>query len=197
MKWVGLTGCMGCGKSTVAKILKENFGYPVISADEVALKILKTDLELHQFIEHDLGIEFDSNYDSYRSKISAKIFGNSELLKKYEEYFHPKVKLEVNKIKTKLAESSSMAFYDVPLLFEKNMQADFAAIVGVFADKENQINRLKERNQWTESQIENRLKHHMSNTEKIKMCDLVIYNDSTEEDLKLQIQDILVKLNSH
>lgn len=197
MKWIGLTGCMGCGKSTVARIIKEDYGAPVISADEVALDILKNDHDLHEFIHKEFQIENDLDFSAYRSKISAKVFADKLALKKYEDFFHPKVKSEVKKIKESLSDKYSFAIYDVPLLFEKNMQSDFAAIIGVFADQDIQFRRLKERNQWSDQQIADRLNHQISNKIKIDQCDFVIFNNSTLENLKVQIATIISNFITH
>ncbi len=197
MKWIGLTGCMGCGKSTVAQILRQDHDLEVISADDVALEILKTDQELQDYISKNLNVGFDPDFSLYRSKISAKVFGNPEALKKYEQIFHPKVKQYVAGLKEKLSKNQDLAFYDIPLLFEKNMQSDFSAIIGVFADHDVQMARLKERNQWTDDQIAERLKHQIPNKTKIDQCDFIIFNNSSLDSLKTQIIDILAKLVSH
>lgn len=197
MKWIGLTGCMGCGKSTVARIIKEDYGVPVVSADEVALDILKNDHELHEFIQNEFQIKYDLDFSAYRSKISAKVFADKLALRKYEDFFHPKVKSEVKKIKESLSQKFSFAIYDVPLLFEKNMQSDFAAIIGVFADPDIQFQRLKERNQWTDQQIAERLNHQISNKKKIDQCDFLIFNNSTLENLKIQIASVMSNFTSH
>lgn len=210
MRWIGLTGCMGCGKSTVAKLLKEEHGLPVLSADEVALNLLLHDKDLHQFVQNKLGIKppltndtDDStdrafeDFNRYRAEIASKIFGNAKLLESYEQYFHPKIKMKVQELKQELAKTNSLAFYDVPLLFEKKMQGNFDAIVGVFAEPDIQFKRLRERNHWSNEEIARRLKHQISNSEKIKQCDFVLTNNLDIEDLKKQVRQLVAKLTHH
>lgn len=207
MKWIGLTGCMGCGKSTVARILKTDHGLPVLSADEVALSLLKSDADLHDFITNHLGIRAPENQDQsdetnedfkrYRTEIAAKVFQDPKLLKKYEQYFHPKIKAKVQELKKELSSKTDVAFYDVPLLFEKSMQADFDGIVGVFADTDIQMKRLQARDGWTDEQIKNRIKHQLTNAEKMKQCDFVLTNNMDLEDLKIQVTQLVAKLVSH
>ena len=207
MKWIGLTGCMGCGKSTVARILKTDHGLPVLSADEVALSILKTDKQLHEFVFTSFGVRPprpedpsdgpNEDFKRYRSEIAAKVFADANLLKKYENFFHPKIKTKVQDLKTELGRKEDLVFYDVPLLFEKNMQADFDAIVGVFADPDVQQTRLQERDSWTPEQIKDRLKHQVLNSVKIKQCDFVIMNNSSLDDLKNQVSQLVAKLITH
>lgn len=196
MKWIGLTGCMGCGKSTVAEILKEDHQFTVVSADEVALSLLKDDLELQAYILEkfkiqppamEKSLEAKKEFRRYRTEISAKVFKNPDLLKEYELFFHPKIKAKVQLLKTAISKNHKLAFYDVPLLFEKNMQAEFDYILGVFADQKIQYDRIEKRNHWTKDQIQDRLKHQVSNLEKIKKCDYVIMNNSDLNSLKAEV----------
>ncbi len=207
MKWIGLTGCMGCGKSTVAEVLRKDHGLPVVSADEVAMSILKQDHDLHKFISLNMGLSpmtssessevTDEALNKYRTEIAAKVFADAKLLKKYEDYFHPKIKEKVQTIKEDLKKISDLAFYDVPLLFEKKMLTDFDAIVGVFADADIQHTRLQERNGWNSEQIKNRIKYHIPNAVKIKQCDFLIMNNLDLNDLKIQVSQLVAKLIVH
>jgi dephospho-CoA kinase len=212
MKWIGLTGCMGCGKSTVARLLKTEYGLEVVSADEVALSLLKEDKALHDYLFEKMGISppekslgnlsdsdeaFEDDFLRYRAEIAEKVFKNPMLLKGYESFFHPRIKNKVLILKKELSLKFDVAIYDVPLLFEKNMEADFDAIVGVFANPDVQLERIKNRNQWSDEEIKNRLKHQVSNDLKIKKCDFVITNNSNLEDLKIQVALLVAKLSSH
>lgn len=207
MRWIGLTGCMGCGKSTVARILMSEHGLSVLSADEVALNILQSDEGLHNFVREHMQInppvqtgskdEDLEAFTKYRSDIAAKVFGNKKLLESYEAFFHPKIKARVQELKDMLSKTATVGFYDVPLLFEKNMQNDFDAVVGVFADADIQVERLKKRNNWSDQEIATRLGHQISNAEKSKMCDFVLTNNSDLEDLKKQVTQLVAKLTNH
>ncbi len=197
MKWIGLTGCMGCGKSTVARLLKDEHQLDVISADDTAIFLLKADKDLQAFISDKLGIDApleepeawaDQDFSRYRSEISAKVFSSSKLLKEYESFFHPRIKNKVKQLKLDLSKNSLNIFYDVPLLFEKNMQSDFDYVLGVFAEEGIQYERIKERNGWTRDQVKSRLKYQISNSEKIKKCDYVIYNNQSLEKLKDEVK---------
>ena len=199
---------MGCGKSTVAQILKTDHALPVVSADEVALSLLKEKSELHRFVFDKMGIQpplkisgveetLNDDFKRYRTEIASKVFNKPELLKEYELFFHPLIKNKVQILKKDLSLKNEVAFYDVPLLFEKKMQNDFDAIVGVFANPDVQFERISERNKWSKEEIESRLKNQMPNDTKIKQCDFVITNNLNIEDLKNQVRDVVAKLITH
>ena len=77
MIWVGITGCMGCGKSTVAQFLREDHGFSVISADHEVQEILKGDKEVHRFVDHTLEVAFLQDFEKYKKKIADQVFSCS------------------------------------------------------------------------------------------------------------------------
>ena len=188
MIWVGITGCMGCGKSAVAQFLREDHDFSVISADHEVQEILKGDEEVHRFVDHTLEVAFLQDFEKYKKKIANQIFPYPSKLAAFEKLIHSKVRIEVQKKKEKLSQSENLIFYEVPLLFEKNIEADFNFIVAVIADKQIQIQRLKDRRQWSNKEIEERLKHHVSCESKIKKSDFVIFNNESLDNLKDKTQ---------
>lgn len=195
MIWIGLTGCMGCGKSTVAQILKDNYGCAVVSADEVSHNVMFEDQELHEAIKNRWGIDFaEMNFDDYRKAIAEQVFGSALQLSFLESLLHPKIRRKVNLIKAELAPNHKFAFYDVPLLFEKNMEDLFDIIVGVFASEDVQIERIKGRNSWTDDEIQKRIAAQMPVVEKVMGCDFVIRNEGSLKALNQQVKDFFEKL---
>lgn len=196
MLWIGLTGCIGCGKTTVSEHFKQNPDCRVISADEMSHHIMQTDPHIHKMILERWGLDFGAmDFDEYRKLIAGKVFGQTEELNFLEKLLHPKIKQAVKKAKAKLqAEGCQLAFYDVPLLFEKSMQNQFDFIVGVFAKHENQKARLRQRNKWSDEEIQKRIHSQMPNEDKIKQCDYVINNDGSLIELKSQAQEVYRKL---
>lgn len=195
MLWVGLTGCMGCGKSTVAQILRERHNCTVISADEISHEVLKTDKEVQQKIAERFNLKFENiSFQEYRNEIAKKVFGKPIELTFLEQLLHPKIRKKVEEIKAKLAQDHKIVIYDVPLLFEKNMQPLFDKVLGVFSDPEIQKQRLMSRNNWSEDEIKRRLKSQLANEIKIQGCDYVIYNDSNLEHLTDKVDAVYKKL---
>src|SRR5688572_878381 len=140
MLWIGLTGGLGTGKSTVAKILRQK-GHLVVDADEMARLALDPAGKILTKVLDRFGagmLGSDGNLD--RSKLAAVVFADRALLTELEKLVHPEVRrLTLEHRRRGEAEGREIAFYDVPLLFEKNMAGDFSKTVVVVADPELQI----------------------------------------------------------
>ena len=197
MLWIGLTGCIGCGKSTVAQLLKSKYGVEVISADEVSHNVMLTSPIVHTEILQRWGLDpKQMDPEAYRKAIAAKVFGAPEELQFLERLMHPLIRDEVQKQRQALeSKDHAIAFYDVPLLFEKNMEDQFDLIVGVFASEDVQRQRISARNTWSKEDIERRIQTQMKVEDKIKGCDHIIFNDSSLEDLEQQVENLYWQLS--
>ncbi len=191
MLWVGLTGCMGCGKSTVGDYYK-SLGYPVISADEVVKNLYKEKevlLEIIKAFDLDPGLKSKDLINL----LSKTVFKDKEKLSILESILHPKVKERVIELRKNL--KTKVAFYDVPLLFEKNMERSFDYIITVGSSKEIQKERIKKRNKkWSEAEIDDRIKNQLSIEYKRVNSDFYISNDSSLDDLKIKSKKVLDRL---
>lgn len=195
MKWVGITGSIGTGKSTVSSIIK-NLGYPVLDADKIAQEQLKKNTVGYEEVLKVFGsVILDSENEIDRKKLSAKVFGSPEILKKLENIIHPLVQKEVENQKVKLKEQGfKVAFYDVPLLFEKKLQDRFDEIILVACDPQKQIERIRKRNTWSDEEIQKRIQSQIPLGEKIKMSRYIIYNNYDLETLKKNTEQLLQEI---
>ena len=194
--WVGLTGGMGSGKSTAAQILRD-LNCAVADADQLARQVVEPGTVGLQEVVKTFGQEILNQGQLDRHRLAEKVFQDSAKLQKLESILHPLIQVEVQKLRTQwLSEGQSMAFYDVPLLFEKNMQNQFDKIVLIDCSEETQIQRIQQRNSWTEIQIRDRLKHQIPLSEKRKKSDFVIWNEASPLDLKKDLINLLAKMNS-
>jgi dephospho-CoA kinase len=195
MKWIGLTGGIATGKSTVSKILRD-IGIAVIDADILAREVTKPGSKAIEEIKQAFGSEMvgaDGNLD--RSRLGRVVFKDQEKLKKLETILHPKIQELRSRERLKLEQAGhALAFYDVPLLFEKNMQSEFDAVLLVYAPPEDQRRRLQERDNLSDAEIELRMKAQIPIDEKVKMAQYVILNNGSVADLKLNVQSILKDL---
>ncbi len=194
MKWIGLTGGLGTGKSTVAKLLREQ-GYVVLDADKLAGQVIAQGTPGLKSVIQRFGKDFLlENGELNREKMSQEVFLNSTSLRDLENIIHPLVKVEVLRQKEiERSKGSKLVFYDVPLLFEKNI-SDFDAVVVVACSEENQRAQIQKRNNWSENEINNRLKNQWPLSHKIQKADYVIYNNGTFEDLNLEVIKIVTNL---
>ncbi len=195
MKWIGLTGGLGTGKSTVAEILRQK-GYVVIDADEMArLAVAPGSQTLTKVLDH-FGVDLvgaDGKLD--RKKLGSIVFADTRRLLELEALVHPAVKKLTLENRTKAEDSGhQVAFYDVPLLFEKNMEKDFTAIVVVTATRENQIDRATARDALGREEVLRRLANQLPVEEKVKRGGFVIENNGSRAELQKKVEQVLGEL---
>jgi dephospho-CoA kinase len=195
MKWIGLTGGIATGKSAVAEIFR-NKGVEVIDADPIAHQALVASSPVFGSLVQTFGQDvLSTNGNIDRQKLGAKIFANSDLRLKLDAIVHPFVRKQVALQKQKLLDKGCpLAIYDVPLLFEKQMQKDFDKIIVVTCDPQTQKHRLMKRNGLNEQQASQRIAAQLPMSEKIRQADFVIENNGSLEDLKNSVHKIFVQL---
>lgn len=195
MKWIGLTGGIASGKSSVASRLKAR-GYAVVDADELARRAVAAGTPGLQKITRVFGpdvIGKDGELD--RVAVGRLIFANPDLRRALEEIIHPEVRRLSLEEKNKIAAKGALiAFYDVPLLFEKKMEKSFDSIVVVASSEELQRTRLGLRNKLSKEEIENRLVAQLPIAQKIPLAEFVIRNDGSLEDLDHNVENFLIQL---
>ncbi len=190
---VGLTGSIGTGKSTVAKILQELGAY-VIDADKIVHQLLKKE-DVKQKIKEVFGDVFDENGEIDKKKLAAIIFNNPEKKKQLEGILHPLVFQEIQnwlkEIEKKDPEAVAVA--EVPLMIETGSYKNYDKIIVVYAPEELQLERLVKKGMTKEEALR-RIKSQMPIEEKVKYADIVIENTGSIEELKEKVEDIYKKL---
>ncbi len=189
MNWIGLTGGIGTGKTTVAEII-QTFGLAVIDADQLSQSIL-------QNLEKQVLSTFGQTYlDQYgkpdRKKIASLVFNDSKKRKQLEDLIYPALAVRVEKEKTRLKkEGHTFSFYDVPLLFEANLNNQFNKIINVHCPLKLQWKRLKNRDHLTDQEILSRLNAQLSNSLKNRFSHYIIANISDKKTLEAQVKAML------
>ncbi len=181
---VGLTGGIGCGKTTVSNLFKQ-LSVPVIDADEIAHAIVSPGGIALRHISQQFGPAYilpDGNLD--RSKLRETIFHDAEKKSQLENIMHPLIYAEIEQ---KLSElSTPYAILAIPLLLETRMQAFVDHILVIDCPMEVQINRVKLRDKLSAAQITAIINSQVSRTERLAQADSVI--DNTQDLLKLSQQ---------
>ena len=197
MKWVGLTGGLGTGKSTVSKMLISR-GIPVIDADRIAREVVEPNGPAFPGIIQAFGsgiLRPDGSID--RAMLAKAVFDDPKKLIQLETLVHPLVQEEVLNQRAWLKDQHHQwAVYDVPLLFEKNLksQFDFVLVVSV-TDVATQVSRLKQRNGWNDEEIQKRLKAQLPLSEKVAQANYVIQNDADLSILEKKVDTLVQMLN--
>lgn len=193
---VGLTGGIGCGKSTVSLMLK-NSGFPIVDADVISKEVMKKYPEILDKIR----IEFGDNFFDWRGQLRRREFGNhifrfqKEKIK-YENIIMPYIFSSIeDEIKSYEKLGEKIIILDAPTLIENNMHKDMQVVILVTADKKSQIERIKERDKLTQYEITNRINSQMSDKIKREFANIIIDNSGTLEKTKEIVDDVIELLN--
>lgn len=193
--WLGLTGGIATGKSTVSKIFQD-LGLAVIDADIIAHEALLPKTASYEEIVQVFGKEIlkdDGCID--RQLLAKKIFQNEAEKFKLESIVHPYVQKRVVEMQQVFLQAGHRAMiYDVPLLFEKQMQGQFDFTLIVTCSEALQVLRMKQRNRWTDEEIALRLKNQMPLDMKEQCADFVIENNGSMMQLQSAVEEIFAQI---
>ena len=198
-KIVGLTGGIATGKSTVSKILRDN-GYIVIDADVLSRKVVEIGKPAYNKIIDCFGSHILSDDNTIDRKALGKlIFSNDRLRLKLNAITHPDIFEELKKEADKNCRDNKLIFLDIPLLFEEydsliEVGIDFEEIWLIHAKETTQINRLMKRDNLDRHESLSRIKNQMPMVDKLRMANVIIYNDEDKLILKSNVLSALLDL---
>lgn len=185
-KVLGLTGGIGSGKTTVAKMF-EALDVPVYNADQAARILMQSSKDLKHKIKQLLGEDAYKQNQLNKAFISEKIFNNKVLLTQINEVVHPEVALDFNSwLSTK---TSTYVVKEVAILFEIAAEDQFDYILTVTAPQALRIKRIIERDNITLATIKAVMSNQLQDSEKTTKSDFVIINTGWDHTQK-QVYDI-------
>ena len=187
---IGITGGVGMGKSTVAKLLREQ-GVPGVDSDDLARKVVAVGEPALADIAEIFGAEFlDAKGQLDRAKMAAHIFGNDAAREKLEAIIHPRVRERwLAQMETWRANNVPLGVVVIPLLFEVGAETEFDSVICVACTGNTQRERLRAR-EWDDAQIAARIAAQMEVTEKIERADQVVWTEGDISLLREQLQRI-------
>jgi dephospho-CoA kinase len=174
---LGLTGGIGSGKSTVAKIF-ETLGVPVYYADDAARRLMNEDEELKKNIINTFGPASYKDGVLNRSHIANLVFNNADKLAKLNSITHPATIRDANEWMAN--QTAPYVIKEAALLFESGANTQVDKVIGVFAPLETRIARVVKRDQVTREDVLKRINRQMNEEEKMKKCDFVLINDEKQ-----------------
>ncbi len=174
---IGLTGGIGSGKSTIAKVL-ESMGYSVFYSDDVAKDLMNSDLDLQAEIISHFGENAFEKGKLNRAYLAERIFSNPADKAVLNDLIHPRVRASF----TSIAQSSQskLVFNEAAILFETGAHSNFDKTLLVTAPVETRIGRVMKRDNCSREDVQNRMNNQWSDDQKIPLADFVIKNGDTD-----------------
>lgn len=188
--YVGLTGGIGSGKSTVAEAFAD-LGATVISADQLAREVVEPGTPaLLEIVERFGGSVLGADGRLDRATLAGIIFSDPQARADLEGITHPRI-AELAEARMRAA-STPVTVYEVPLLVEREMADQFDLVVIVDAPEELRVERLVSRGVDTED-AKARIKAQASSEERVEVADVWIENHGCEEDLREVVRQVFEK----
>ena len=172
---VGLTGGIGSGKSTIAKLFAE-LGVPVIDADIVARQVVEKGSPLLQQIVAHFGTEMLlENGELNRAALREKVFNHETEKQWLNQLLHPAIRTEM--LNQLAQQRSPYCIFMVPLLIENKLTALCQRVLVVDVSEQTQMTRASKRDNNQLALIKNIMQSQVSRSERLQHADDVINND--------------------
>jgi dephospho-CoA kinase len=190
----GLTGGIGSGKSTVAELLEE-YGVPVVSADELSRVVVAPGSEGLRMVVEKFGTEIlgeDGGLD--RRRMASMVFRDPERRRELEAILHPRIRDRFEQVLDALEKAGhEVAVYEVPLLFERNLQGEMKAVILVTAPMSVRVARVRARDDVTETEVRARIAAQMDEDAKRRRADYIIENNGSLDELRREVEFLMAR----
>jgi dephospho-CoA kinase len=185
---LGLTGGIGCGKSTVVQFFKEA-GWQTVESDALVRELLAADTGVQEELRQRWGgAVFAEDRTVDRKALARRVFGDPEELKWLESLLHPLVRERWESAVTN--DPEGLWLVEIPLLFEKRLETRFDLTVCVSSPPDVVESRMVARG-YTGAEIAQRRERQMPLEEKGKRADHLISNAGSLEFLKRQTMRLI------
>lgn len=187
---IGLTGGVGMGKSTAARLLAKR-GLPVVDSDDLAREVVAPGQPALEEIAEIFGAEFIVDGKLDRQRMAGEVFGDDAARARLEAIIHPRVReLWQGRIEQWRANEVPVGVVVIPLLFEVGAETEMDTVVCLACTANTQRERLRARG-WDAAQIGARIGAQMDIAQKMELADHVLWNEGTLEQLGEQLNVIL------
>lgn len=182
MKYIGITGGVGSGKSEILKYIKKHYKCEIYLADEVAHLVKEPGQKCYEQLVEILGKQvLNPNGTIHKERMAQKIFSDENLLEKVNSIIHPAVKrylidkMEEAKTNTNI----ELFFVEAALLLEDGYKNILDEIWYIYVKKEIRIERLKKQRGYSEEKCLSIMEQQLPDEVFMKECDFVIQNSDT------------------
>lgn len=190
---IGLTGGIGSGKSTIAKIIG-TLGYPVYISDLRASELINQNEEIRTRLTALFGKDiYLSSGLLDKKRLATIIFNDKEAIKQVNGIVHPVVTHDFTAWCA--AQQGPLVFFESAILFEAKLEHLFDAIILISTDMETRIQRVISRDIVSRAKVIERINNQMPDEIKQSKSNFVIYNNDDDKVVK-QILSIIRQLNN-
>ncbi|MBQ6630839.1 MAG: dephospho-CoA kinase [Romboutsia sp.] len=194
---LGLTGSIGCGKSSLSNILKEN-NIDIIDADIISRKIFEDKKLLNLVFEHFGDCIKNEDGSLNRKALGNIVFNDDNKLIELNALTHPRIKEKIIKeIEILKLNNKEVIVIDAPLLIEGGYLEMVDKLLVITCNNEIQVNRIQKRDNCTRKEALSRINSQMSQEEKVKYADYILDNSGSIEDLKENTKEFLLYMKEN
>jgi len=195
VRWIGLTGGIGSGKSAVAQRLAE-LGAVIIDSDRLAREVVAPGTPGLSEVVGAFGqsvLAPDGSLD--RPALGRLVFGDDAARKRLEGIIHPLVRERAASMAAE-APQDAVVVNDVPLLVEAGLASQYELVVVVFAAEETRIERLMRDRGMSRTEAQSRIAAQATDEQRHAVADIEIHNDGTLEQLRSEVDAIWAPLSA-
>jgi dephospho-CoA kinase len=174
---IGLTGGIGSGKTTVAKIF-ELLRVPVYYADAASKKLYHTNAELKQDMKKHFGEQIYKNEILDKGQLAAIVFNDEKKLALLNGLVHPRTIRDAEEWMER--QIAPYVIKEAALIFEGGSASGLDFVIGVRAPKHLRIKRVMDRENISRNEVLTRMQRQIDEEIKMRLCDFVIVNDEQQ-----------------
>ena len=190
-KIIGITGGIASGKSTVTNFLRQK-GFQVVDADALVHQLQKPGGRLFKALVQHFGQEIIlENGELNRPLLASLIFSNTEEREWSKQIQGEIIREELARLRDQLAQTESIFFMDIPLLFEQDYSSWFNETWLVYVEPDVQMDRLMKRDQLSKDLAISRLSAQWPLEEKKGLASQVIDNNGSQDQLLAKVNSLL------
>lgn len=194
MRIYGLTGNIGSGKSTVARLFTAR-GVPVVDADLIAREVVMPGRPALREIARKFPGVVGPDGALDRKALAARVFNDASERAALNAIVHPRIAEEMGARMSALAAAGRpFAIYEAALIIENGLHRGLDGLIVVTAPEEAQIERLRRREGMTEEEARARIAAQLPAAEKVRQATFVIENHGPEADLAAQVDRVLAQI---
>lgn len=174
---IGLTGGIGSGKSTVAKIF-ELLNVPVYYADAASKRLYHSDKQLMQQVKDHFGEDVYENDILNKALLASRVFDQPEKMALLNSLVHPPTLRDAANWLNR--QTAPYVIKEAALIFESGSASDLDFVIGVYSPQHLRIKRVMDRDGLSRDEVLHRMDRQIEESLKMRLCDFIIQNNELD-----------------